>query len=440
MGVLRGHKIKYVEVELGKIFIETESHMSIINSTRIRYSCPCIPDDVSVLQAELNDLLRSCILSNFGKHVTELETRLAELLGVKYVRTVPNATTGLMMVLSTLPKGSEVLVPAFTFPATAHAIMHMGLQPRFVDADLDTFNISVEDAAAKINEKTSAILGVHVFGNPCHIIELETLARKHDLKLFFDAAAATGSEYHSKLLGANGDAEVFSLSGTKVVSAGEGGFITINDDELARRINWLRNYGYNEDRSDCPVIGFNGKLSELPALLALKSLERMPENLAYRRKLAVQYRERLQGIEGLAFQVETQDSLPNYFTMALQIDPAKFGCSSKAIQDRLDEKNIETKRYFAPVLHRTSAYRAFDSGDLRSSEQLAERSLCLPLHTRLSEEEVDLICDELIGLHERYQTRHKNKASTQLRGGTWSGRASASVEASQLAAHDLELA
>jgi dTDP-4-amino-4,6-dideoxyglucose len=409
---------------------------AITSNKRIRYSCPSIPDDISALGAELKGLLQSGILSNFGKHVAELETRLAALLGVKYVRTVPNATTGLMMVLSTLPKGSEVLVPAFTFPATAHAIMHMGLQPRFVDADLNTFNISVEDAAAKITEKTSAILGVHVFGNPCRIAELEALAREHDLKLFFDAAAAMGSEYHSKLLGANGDAEVFSLSGTKVVSAGEGGFITTNDEELAQRINELRNYGYNEDRSDCVAVGFNGKLSELQAILALKSLERMPENLAHRRKLAAQYQDRLEGIAGLTVQTPTADSLPNYFTMALQIDPSKFGCSAEAIQVHLNEMNIETKRYFAPVLHRTSAYRAFDSGDLRNSEQLAERSLCLPLHTRLREEEVDFICDELVALHELHRPRNNGKASMRSRRNGTNDWTPASFEISQHEPHD----
>jgi len=410
--------------------------MDISNSERIRFSCPSIPYDISALQNKIYELLHGCQLSNFGKHVTELETRLAGLLRVKYVRTVPNATTGLMMVLSTLPKGSEVLVPSFTFPATAHAIMHVQLQPRFVEADLDTFNISVQDAAAKINAKTSAILGVHVFGNPCHINELEALARKHDLKLFFDAAAATGAEYHSKLLGANGDAEVFSLSGTKVVSAGEGGFITTNDDDLAQRLTWLRNYGYNEDRSDCLAIGFNGKLSKLQALLALKSLEHMPENLAYRRKLAAQYRNRLEGVEGITFQTATVGSLPNYFTIALQIDPDKFGSSALEIQAHLDRRNIESKRYFAPVLHRTSAYRAFASGDLRNSEQLAERSLCLPLHTRLREEEVDLICNELIDLHELHHRRKSSTASVRLQRGATNDWMPASFEIPAYAPHD----
>jgi len=411
--------------------------MRVITSNPIRYSCPSIPDNISEIEAELKGLLQGCILSNFGKHVTQLETRLTELLCVKHVLTAPNATTGLMMVLSTLPKGSEVLLPSFTFPATAHAIMHMQLQPRFIDADLDTFNISVEDAASKITAKTAAILAVHVFGNPCRVAELEALARKHRLKLFFDAAAATGSEYHDQLLGANGDAEVFSLSGTKVVSAGEGGFITTNDEKLAQRINWLRNYGYDEKRSDCLEIGFNGKLSELQAIFALKSLDRMPANLAHRRKLVAQYRDRLEGVAGVTFQEPTEHSRPNYFTLALQIDPEKFGCSAEAIQTHLNGFNIESKRYFAPTLHRTSAYRAFDSGDLHNSGQLADRSLCLPLHTRLQEGEVDLICDELIDLHELHRPRNINKSSVRLRRGATSDWAPASFEIPEAAPHDL---
>ncbi|MGH7492147.1 MAG: DegT/DnrJ/EryC1/StrS family aminotransferase [bacterium] len=390
------------------------SEKQIDRSERIRLSCPTLPKSISEIQDELSDLLQSRWLSNFGKYATQLEKRLEGFLGVKYVRTVPNATTGLMILLATLPKNTEVLVPSFTFPVTGHAIVHARLRPRFVDVDPETFNISVEDAAAKISPETSAILAVHTFGNPCRIAELQALAERYHLKLFFDSAPALGSKCHGKLLGSFGDAEVFSMSGTKIVTAGEGGFIATNDERLVLDIDCLRNYGINTNQRNCRLIGYNGKLSELNAVLALKSLDRLNENILRRHQIAAIYKTRLCRIPGLTFQMSMPYNEINNWTFAVQMHPEQFGANADDCQDFLATRNIDTKRYYHPALHQAGAYRAFDGEVLPQSECLANHVLCLPVHSDLTDGQVEKVCKTIIDFQEESKKLWQNSSSAKL--------------------------
>ncbi len=368
-------------------------------SEKIRTSCPAIPQNLSEIEHELRDILNCCMLSNFGKYATSLEKNFQEVLKAKHILTVPNATTGLQIVLSSLPQRSEVIVPSFTFPASAHAIVHANLQPKFVDVEITTFTISVKDVLAKINHKTSAILAVNVFGNPCQIGELQAIAEEHGLKLFFDSAAAMGSKYRDCLLSAYGDASVFSLSGTKIVSAGEGGIIVTNDDDLADQFKCLRNYGYCESRNDCHFIGYNGKFNEFSAVLALYSLKRMAQTIAQRREFADIYKKQLEKIPGIKSQHILDESETNYCTFAVQVDPKEFGLDADKVRDCLEEENIQSLRYFSPSLHSTKAYKRFNNIHFENSEKLAQSVLCLPMHPRLTVGQVNLICSAIEKLH-----------------------------------------
>ncbi len=376
---------------------------------KVRFSYPVICENISEIQNDLNEILQSGQLSNFGKYSQLLEHRLQQKLGVRHILTVPNATTGLQVLLSTLPQQSEVLLPSFTFPATAHAVIHANLIPRFVDIDPLTFTISLEDLLAKINDRTSAILAVNIFGNPCRIAQLENLAKKEKIKLFFDSAPAMGSKYQGQYLGSRGDAEVFSMSVTKIVSAGEGGFIATNNDLLADQIVCMRNYGYSPDRSDCPFYGYNGKLSEVHAVLALKALEKMDSNIARRHDLAELYKLGLQNLSGVSCQAEVEESEMNYCNFAIRIDSDQAGIDTAKACHRLAEENIEYKRYFYPILHKTRAYRNFDDITLLHSETLADQVLCLPMHAKLSNEQVERVCKVFVELHE-----HSKKQSQQV--------------------------
>jgi dTDP-4-amino-4,6-dideoxygalactose transaminase len=373
-----------------------------ISSESIKNCSPLIPNDIlsSGLQNDINNILKSGMLSNFAKYTKELESQLRDILAVEHVLTVSNGTTGLEILLSTLPKESEVLVPSYTFPSTVHAITCANLKPKFVDIDKATGNISLQDVKLKINKKTTkAILAVNAFGNPCEIEALEDITKHYQIKLFFDSAAAIGSRYRGRPLGSRGHAEVFSLSGTKVVTAGEGGIITTKDGDLARELDCKRNYGYDKLEKDCLYIGFNGKLSEMNAIIALWSLRDMERNIAWRRKTAAIYRNHLSKIRGIHCQKITDGGETNFCAFAIEIDPQDFGLNASEVQECLKEEGIETLRYFCPPMHKTRAYKEFNHLRLEQSEILSQRNLCLPMHVHLTVEQAQTVCRVFERIH-----------------------------------------
>jgi dTDP-4-amino-4,6-dideoxygalactose transaminase len=368
---------------------------------RIR-ACYSFTPNINEIKYQLEDIFESGLLSNFGKYYRLLESLIANFLDVEFALTVPNASTGLQMILSTLRKGSEVIVPSFTFPATVHAIVHAGLKPTFVAIDRKTYNIGVRETAAKVNSNTSAILAVNIFGNPCSINHLERIAQEFHIKLFFDSACALGSKFRDRRIGTFGDAEVFSLSGTKIVTAGEGGVITTNDKELADKIKYYRNYGYSDDKEDCLYVGFNGKLDEFSAILGLWSVKTIGEQIDFRKELAGVYHQELKSIDGIQFQ-----SVPavagcktNYSFFAIEIDPEKFGIDASALKECLKATGIETIRYFSPPVHKTTAYKEFDNQpELIHTERLSQDILCLPLHLKLNIEQIQRVCCTIKRIH-----------------------------------------
>lgn len=379
---------------------------------KIRACFTILPHDISELQSELNDLCQSGMITCFAKYSKELERSLSDLLEVKHVLAISNGSAALQILLSTLPPDSDVLVPSYTFPSTAHAVALAGLKPKFVDVDNATYNICLQDIESQITPHTSAILAVNVFGNPCQIEELETLAKKYRLKLFFDSAAAIGSKYRGRYLGAFGDAEVFSLSGTKIVNGGEGGVITTNSDELAEKLDCIRNYGYSKREKDCLYVGVNGKMSELNAIFALWSLRKMQNEIAARREIAAVYYANLKDIHGITFQKILDDSEPNFCTFAIAIDPHGFGLTASVVLECLKEEGIETLRYFCPPMHKTMAYQQFNHFCLPHSETLSQQNLCLPMHSKLTIAQAHQVCSALERLHDHAGKITKNRLQT----------------------------
>jgi dTDP-4-amino-4,6-dideoxyglucose len=369
-----------------------------VSDKKIR-TCFSFTPNLDEFTHQLNDIFESGLLSNFGKYNRRLEQQLAEFLKVEFVFTVPNASTGLQILLSTLPKSSEVIVPSFTFPATVHAVVHAGLRPVFVDINPETFTISIRGVLKKITQKTSAILAVHIFGNPCAIDLLEWVAGERGLKLFFDAACSLGSKYRGRCIGGFGDAEMFSLSGPKIITAGEGGVITTNDKELAEKICCYRNYGYSPDKSDCWYVGVNGKLDEISALFALSTLNTIDEQIAQRKELTKIYRRELEAIPGIQFQRAQEGGEINYSSVAIKIDSQKFGVTASELKDRLKTEGIETIRYFTPPVHKTTAYKDFNNLKLGHTEKLSQSILCLPMHSKLDGEQVQYVCDAIKRIH-----------------------------------------
>ena len=362
---------------------------------RFPFMRPTLPDLKDVLE-EYQSTYQNGILTNSGL-VARLEAAVAERLGAKHCVAVSSCTSGLMMVLRALGLSGEVIVPSFTFFATGHAILWNGLTPVFANSELDTWNVSPSDIERKITEKTSAILAVHLYGNPCDIPALEGLAQRHRLKLIFDAAHAFGSAYREKPIGSFGDAEVFSLSPTKLLVAGEGGLVTTGDAKLAAAVRAMRNYGdigaYNPD-----WLGLNARMTEFNAALALRGLSLIDAKVRRRNSIAHAYTEILSSLPGVRFQKTHPQDTNTYKDYSIHITPEVLGMTRDELANALLNQNIETKKYFYPPLHQQSLYAKFHDparNDLSQTEFLADGILSLPIYESLPDETVIAVAETL---------------------------------------------
>ena len=349
---------------------------------------PTLPE-LSQVISQYQSAYRSGVLTN-AELVARLESAVAERLRVKHCVAVSSCTSGLMLVLRALGLQGEVILPSFTFFATGHATLWNGLMPVFANSDTDTWNISPADIEKKITKATSAILAVHLYGNPCDVTALEAIARRHNLKLVFDAAHAFGSEYRGIPIGSFGDAEVFSLSPTKLLVAGEGGLVTTNDAKLAAAVRAMRNYGdtgaYNPQ-----WLGVNARMTEFNAALALSGLPLVDAKVRRRNSIARMYTAILSSLPGIGFQrVHPADTHP-YKDYSIHVTPQILGLNREHLAEALRAENVQTKKYFHPPLHQQFLYSRFhdrDSNDLTQTEYIADGILSLPIYESLSDETV----------------------------------------------------
>jgi dTDP-4-amino-4,6-dideoxygalactose transaminase len=322
--------------------------------------------------------------------VARFEAAVAERLGVRHCVAVSSCTCGLMLVFKALGVEGEVILPSFTFFATAHSALWSRLRPVFADCDPETWTICPEDAERKITSRTAAILGVHLYGNPCEIAKLSGMAARNRLKLVFDAAHAFGSEYQGRPIGQFGDAEVFSLSPTKLLVAGEGGLVTTNDAALAKRIRAGRNYG-DAGNYDPELLGLNARMTEFNAALGLAGLRMVDAKVERHNLIAAEYARVLRSLRGVGFQVVRPGNVSTYKDYCVHIDAGECGISRDDLRAALMAEGIETRTYFSPAVHRQELYRAFSApvrGSLRRTELLAEGILSLPIYYSLPLETV----------------------------------------------------
>jgi dTDP-4-amino-4,6-dideoxygalactose transaminase len=353
---------------------------------------PSIPHPERVAE-EILRILRSGDLTN-GAHVRELERRVAERVGVRHAVAVSSCTAGLMLVLKAADLTGDVVLPSFTFMATAHAVAWNGVLPRFADIDRDTLTLSPGAAMRAIGMRTSAILATHTFGTPCDIEVLAEGARQSGIRLFFDAAHALGSTRRGEPVGRFGDAEVFSLTPTKPVIAGEGGVITTNDDDLAERCRLGRDYGKTEDY-DVLFVGLNARMSELHAAVALASLDGLDEWVERRNALVDRYREALRSIPGLSFPEVDAGDRSTYKDFTVLVDPEMFGMEAATLAQALTAEGVQTRRYYSPPVHRTRAYKAMSNGPLPVTEWAAARVLTLPLWSGMTDDHLERVAEAI---------------------------------------------
>ncbi|MCC2274797.1 aminotransferase class I/II-fold pyridoxal phosphate-dependent enzyme [Streptomyces sp. ET3-23] len=336
----------------------------------------------------LNGALDRGVLSNGGPLVREFEQRVAELAGVRHAVATCNATAALQLAVRATDLTGEVVVPAFTFPATAHAVSWTGLTPVFCDVDPRTGTLDLGHAESLIGPRTSAILGVHTFGRPHGLDALQQLADGYGLRLLFDAAHALGCTIGGRAIGGFGDAEVFSFHATKFVHAFEGGALVTDDPQLARRAAAMANFGYDEDGRP-EHLGTNAKMSEAAAAMGLTSLDHLEEFRAHNRTLHERYTAGLAGLPGVTVLPFDERERNNYQYAVLHIDAAALGLTRDELDVALRADNVVTRRYFHPGLHQAAPYRG--GPRLPHTESLADRCLVLPTGTATSAADAERI-------------------------------------------------
>lgn len=365
----------------------------------VRVARPALPD-FDELAPDMRDVLASGLLSK-GRHLRAFEEALAEHLGVRHAVAVSSGTTGLMLTYQALGLKGEVVVPSFTFMATVSALVWVGARPVFADANAETTNLDPEAAEAVITDKTSAVVAVHNHGNPADVEGLRALTERRGLRLVFDAAHALGSLYEGAPVGPQGDANVFSLSFTKLLVAGEGGVVATNDAALAERIRFGREYG-NTGNYDSAFAGLNGRMGELAALLALRGLPGLEAAARHRNRLAELYRAELGDLPGIGFQRVRARDRSSYKDFSIKVEPGAFGLTRDELAAALAAENVETRKYYDPPAHRHTAYRHLAPPDeaLPNTMLLAARSLSLPIYSDMEPAVVSKICTAVRTAHE----------------------------------------
>jgi len=355
---------------------------------------PNIPNKEKVLQ-RVETILDSKWLTNDGPFVKEFEAKVSDRLGVKNCIAICNATVALEIAIKALDLKGEVIIPSFTFIATAHSLLWQEITPIFCDIKKNSFNIDPEKIENLITPKTTGIIGVHVWGIPCDIKELKRVADKHNLKLMFDAAHAFDNTYNNLSIGNFGDLEVFSFHATKFLNSFEGGMITTNNDELADKIRLMRNFGF-KGYDNVIYIGTNGKMNEVCAAMGLTSLECIDDLIKKNKYNFECYSECLKNISGVKLINYSSTEKLNYQYIVIEVDEINYGISRDLLVKILHAENVIVRKYFYPGCHNMEPYRSYFPNSkllLPETEEKINKVICLPTGSEIKEEEIKKICD-----------------------------------------------
>lgn len=346
------------------------------------------------LLERIGKILDTRWLSNGGPLEHEFEERVADLAGVKHCIAMCNATVALEIAIRALDLKGEVIVPSFTFVATAHALQWQEITPVFCDIDPLTHTLDPDKVEQMLTPRTTGIIGVHLWGRAFEVNALEEIAERHRLKLLFDSAHALGCSYEGRMIGGFGDAEVFSFHATKFINSGEGGAVVTNDDVLANRIRLMKNFGFS-GLDKVTSIGTNGKMNELCAAMGLTNLESRAEFTRVNQANFELYKDKLSGIRGLSLLQYEQENSPNYQYVVGEIEEGELGLTREQLLSVLRAENVLARRYFYPGVHRMEPYRSdFPEASLHlpHTEAVAGRVLVLPTGTGVMPEEIEKIC------------------------------------------------
>lgn len=347
---------------------------------------------------EIKELWDSHWLTNMGEKHKKLQSELEDYLCCKNVVLYANGHLALENVIKafTFPIGSEVVTTPFTFASTTHAIVRNGLVPVFCDINKDDFTIDVSKIEDLITEKTVAILPVHVYGNICNVEEIDRIAKKHNLKVIYDAAHAFGVEYKGVSSANFGDASMFSFHATKVFNTIEGGAVCLKDDTLVEIMNDLKNFGIHGPES-VTYVGGNAKMNEFQAAMGICNLRHIGEEIEKRKKVAERYNSKLSNIEGIILPTIQDDIKPNFAYYPVLFDGYKK--SRDEVYEELKKEGIVARKYFHPLTNDFECYRNLETAGTEKTpvaKHISEYVLTLPMYADLEEKDIDRICEIIL--------------------------------------------
>lgn len=341
----------------------------------------------------LKEIWESKMLTNNGNFHQKLEEELAKYLKVPYLSLFTNGTLPLITALQAMRITGEVITTPFSFVATTHSLWWNGIKPVFVDIEPETCNLDPSKIEAAITPKTTAIMPVHVYGKPCKTKEIQEIANKYGLKVIYDAAHAFGVEINRESILNFGDMATLSFHATKVYNTLEGGALVVHDEQTKKRIDYLKNFGFASE-TEVVAPGINSKVDEVRAAYGLLNLKQVDHAINSRRKVAIRYRDELQGVKGITFFNDIPGVRHNYSYFPIFINAEEYGMTRDELYFKMKEHNVFGRRYFYPLISTFSTYRGLDSANpdnLPIATQMSNNVICLPMHHALSENEVEYI-------------------------------------------------
>ncbi|RGO88974.1 DegT/DnrJ/EryC1/StrS family aminotransferase [Bacteroides thetaiotaomicron] len=341
----------------------------------------------------LKEIWESKMLTNNGNFHQKLEEELAKYLKVPYLSLFTNGTLPLITALQAMRITGEVITTPFSFVATTHSLWWNGIKPVFVDIESETCNLDPSKIEAAITPRTTAIMPVHVYGKPCKTKEIQEIANKYGLKVIYDAAHAFGVEINGESILNFGDMATLSFHATKVYNTLEGGALIVHDEQTKKRIDYLKNFGFASE-TEVVAPGINSKVDEVRAAYGLLNLKQVDHAINSRRKVAIRYRDELQGVKGITFFNDIPGVRHNYSYFPIFINAEEYGMTRDELYFKMKEHNVFGRRYFYPLISTFSTYRGLDSANpdnLPIATQMSNNVICLPMHHALSENEVEYI-------------------------------------------------
>ena len=343
----------------------------------------------------LKDIWDRKWITNNGYYHCELEKALSQYLGVQYISLFTNGTLPLITALQAMDIKGEVITTPYSFVATTHSLWWNKIKPVFVDIDPNSFNIDPDRIEEAITPETTAILAVHVYGNPCDTERIQKIADKYGLKVIYDAAHAFGVTVNGKSILEYGDMSTLSFHATKVYNTIEGGALVVKDEQTKKIIDYLKNFGFANE-TEVVSIGINSKMDEIRAAYGLLNLMQVDNAIAERKLIAESYEEKLKGVDGInTFKFDDNTVHYNYAYYPILVDAAKYGMTRDELYFKLREHNIFGRRYFYPLISQFPLYRGLPSSkseNLIIAEEISAKVICLPIFPGLESSQIELIC------------------------------------------------